>query len=142
MSEAGGPGQTVVCPFAMASTIAHADGAQQWALWGRGRCNSTTRRRESGPACSPASFERGGEGSDVGEGEAHIAVRNTGVEELGPVGLEAQPGIEVEGVGLGGQLHRRMAEAAGGLGDRKSTRLNSSHVRISYAVFCLKKKKI
>src|SRR5690554_2063618 len=28
-----------------------------------------------------------------------------------------------------------------GLGDRKSTRLNSSHVRISYAVFCLKKKK-
>src|SRR5690606_40148165 len=26
-------------------------------------------------------------------------------------------------------------------GDRKSTRLNSSHVKISYAVFCLKKKK-
>src|SRR3989442_4287864 len=26
-------------------------------------------------------------------------------------------------------------------GDRKSTRLNSSHVRISYAVFCLQKKK-
>src|SRR6266508_5447519 len=35
--------------------------------------------------------------------------------------------------------------AAGGQGhrheDRKSTRLNSSHVAISYAVFCLKKKK-
>src|SRR5438067_191537 len=28
------------------------------------------------------------------------------------------------------------------LRDRKSTRLNSSHVSISYAVFCLKKKKI
>src|SRR5690554_6312174 len=28
-----------------------------------------------------------------------------------------------------------------GVVDRKSTRLNSSHVRISYAVFCLKKKK-
>src|SRR5690554_7594135 len=28
------------------------------------------------------------------------------------------------------------------LRDRKSTRLNSSHVRISYAVFCLKKKKL
>src|SRR5437773_3132772 len=26
-------------------------------------------------------------------------------------------------------------------GDRKSTRLNSSHITISYAVFCLKKKK-
>src|SRR5687768_17857645 len=29
-----------------------------------------------------------------------------------------------------------------GLGDRKSTRLNSSHGYISYAVFCLKKKNI
>src|SRR3712207_7696185 len=29
----------------------------------------------------------------------------------------------------------------GNLGDRKSTRLNSSHANISYAVFCLKKKK-
>src|SRR2546426_9274516 len=28
-----------------------------------------------------------------------------------------------------------------GIGDRKSTRLNSSHLVISYAVFCLKKKK-
>src|SRR5438445_6210454 len=34
-------------------------------------------------------------------------------------------------------------EIAGGIGgpDRKSTRLNSSHANISYAVFCLKKKK-
>src|SRR5437667_6607063 len=29
----------------------------------------------------------------------------------------------------------------GNAGDRKSTRLNSSHITISYAVFCLKKKK-
>src|SRR3989442_10476099 len=35
----------------------------------------------------------------------------------------------------GSQVVRRRS------GDRKSTRLNSSHVRISYAVFCLKKKK-
>src|SRR5215469_2506461 len=38
----------------------------------------------------------------------------------------------------------RAEEPAVGLsrdGDRKSTRLNSSHVEISYAVFCLKKKK-
>src|SRR5690554_7610832 len=33
------------------------------------------------------------------------------------------------------------AGAAAVVLDRKSTRLNSSHVRISYAVFCLKKKK-
>src|SRR5690625_5306793 len=31
-------------------------------------------------------------------------------------------------------------EVSGTMGDRKSTRLNSSHVAISYAVFCLKKK--
>src|SRR6266480_5293001 len=31
--------------------------------------------------------------------------------------------------------------AAAGFADRKSTRLNSSHMSISYAVFCLKKKK-
>src|SRR6266496_3035496 len=33
------------------------------------------------------------------------------------------------------------ADPAARPGDRKSTRLNSSHVEISYAVFCLKKKK-
>src|SRR5439155_8969736 len=33
------------------------------------------------------------------------------------------------------------ATVRGGSRDRKSTRLNSSHVAISYAVFCLKKKK-
>src|SRR2546422_11425447 len=39
--------------------------------------------------------------------------------------------------------HRDMAEVhpAGCCEDRKSTRLNSSHGYISYAVFCLKKKK-
>src|SRR5690554_7653242 len=33
-----------------------------------------------------------------------------------------------------------LQDASDGCPDRKSTRLNSSHVRISYAVFCLKKK--
>src|SRR5204862_7274697 len=36
---------------------------------------------------------------------------------------------------------RTVSSAARSSGDRKSTRLNSSHVEISYAVFCLKKKK-
>src|SRR3712207_8708036 len=35
---------------------------------------------------------------------------------------------------------RRNSDAAAPLKDRKSTRLNSSHANISYAVFCLKKK--
>src|SRR3712207_7010519 len=38
----------------------------------------------------------------------------------------------------GGPLRR---QGGGAEGDRKSTRLNSSHANISYAVFCLKKKK-
>src|SRR5690625_6668948 len=36
---------------------------------------------------------------------------------------------------------RKLAQIVAGI-DRKSTRLNSSHVASSYAVFCLKKKKI
>src|SRR2546430_11188625 len=36
--------------------------------------------------------------------------------------------------------HERLHPRARRLGDRKSTRLNSSHSQISYAVFCLKKK--
>src|SRR6266571_2356463 len=39
------------------------------------------------------------------------------------------------------ELADRLHDAAAGLEDRKSTRLNSSHMSISYAVFCLKKKK-
>src|SRR3989442_2205883 len=57
----------------------------------------------------------------------------------GEVRLRRLDGGQLTGV-CGGRLrcrsrHRELR------GDRKSTRLNSSHVRISYAVFCLKKKK-
>src|SRR5690554_2240364 len=61
--------------------------------------------------------------------------------------LAKQRGIPVMnvGAGLGRQLaamsQRQRALQANVVLDRKSTRLNSSHVRISYAVFCLKKKK-
>src|SRR3712207_7964357 len=47
---------------------------------------------------------------------------------LGQKGLDTPPG------------DRRLRGNSGGQ-DRKSTRLNSSHANISYAVFCLKKKK-
>src|SRR2546429_3596732 len=43
------------------------------------------------------------------------------------------------GAGIGRATARRLAEA--GAEDRKSTRLNSSHGYISYAVLCLQKKK-
>src|SRR2546427_8992193 len=48
------------------------------------------------------------------------------------------PRVEAQ---LPAQLRRRRLVALRQL-DRKSTRLNSSHSQISYAVFCLKKKKI
>src|SRR5690554_6351673 len=62
--------------------------------------------------------------------------------------------MKLEAVGLRGTRDLMPAELSGGMArrvalarsivmdpelDRKSTRLNSSHVRISYAVFCLKK---
>src|SRR5690606_40677407 len=43
-------------------------------------------------------------------------------------------------LGLDHRLTHRPSQLSGGEQDRKSTRLNSSHVKISYAVFCLKKK--
>src|SRR6266511_1786861 len=68
--------------------------------------------------------------------------------ENGPGGVDAKLEAELadlpeeeaaafrEGESALGEISRRLFEA-----DRKSTRLNSSHVKISYAVFCLKKKK-
>src|SRR2546430_8472834 len=44
-------------------------------------------------------------------------------------GQDHGPGIDIVGMQAGARV-----------GDRKSTRLNSSHSQISYAVFCLKKK--
>src|SRR5690348_17458752 len=42
---------------------------------------------------------------------------------------------------IGADVRAHIARAAYHVEDRKSTRLNSSHPSISYAVFCLKKKK-
>src|SRR3712207_6927111 len=44
-------------------------------------------------------------------------------------------------VGPGADEDEVVPPVVGSLEDRKSTRLNSSHANISYAVFCLKKKK-
>src|SRR2546427_8456190 len=49
--------------------------------------------------------------------------------EVGAVAVDIEP------------LRLDFASTPPGPGDRKSTRLNSSHSQISYAVFCLKKKK-
>src|SRR3712207_8943281 len=64
---------------------------------------------------------------------------------LGPPGRDRaaravarrRPRAQAQGVRQRDGVPRQDREAA----DRKSTRLNSSHANISYAVFCLKKKK-
>src|SRR5437762_5804462 len=70
-------------------------------------------------------------------------------EALGASVAIACPGAEVQRAVPGTSVARAVAEAPPALTvvgpglaeDRKSTRLNSSHRCISYAVFCLKKKK-
>src|SRR3712207_7363037 len=63
--------------------------------------------------------------------------------ELGPrQGVLAERGlVEDEEIGRRREHRGHRQPALLAAGDRKSTRLNSSHANISYAVFCLKKKK-
>src|SRR2546427_3347081 len=56
-----------------------------------------------------------------------------------PFRVDAQPDKEHKSGQRPEDLHRVVAVREG---DRKSTRLNSSHSQISYAVFCLKKKNL
>src|SRR2546428_5599083 len=60
---------------------------------------------------------------------AMTVVGNTG-DDTSIWGLHVSPDLDTLCYALGGLIE-----------DRKSTRLNSSHDQISYAVFCLKKKK-
>src|SRR5690554_8237798 len=55
---------------------------------------------------------------------------------------DALPIFRPAGPGLPGSNSEKPGPHRGPGRDRKSTRLNSSHVRTSYAVFCLKKKKL
>src|SRR3712207_7039696 len=76
---------------------------------------------------------QGGPGSSPGDGPSRLSRRRL------PRVLHLEVEVAVPG-------HRRRAGGRAGCGgpqspDRKSTRLNSSHANISYAVFCLKKKK-
>src|SRR5690625_5900238 len=66
----------------------------------------------------------------------HLDARGRTVDPIGDGGSEASRRHWIRPAPL------RPVRAAPRCGDRKSTRLNSSHVAISYAVFCLKKKKI
>src|SRR2546422_3873613 len=69
-----------------------------------------------------------------------------GIDVLKHGGRSAHAGAVLVGRALKEELAQALAvvgaeASTAGHGDRKSTRLNSSHGYISYAVFCLKKKK-
>src|SRR2546422_2678123 len=86
---------------------------------------------------------RSGAGADRRHAKGRPRLRRAEFLERG---LLAEPGGAAEEHSLLGEGdRRRLAFAARpgrtGTRDRKSTRLNSSHGYISYAVFCLKKKK-
>src|SRR5690349_23567931 len=67
---------------------------------------------------------------------------DTATTEIYTLSLHDALPISHGSAGLGLAITRWIADAhRGSIEDRKSTRLNSSHVEISYAVFCLKKKK-
>src|SRR3989442_13335177 len=73
--------------------------------------------------------------NDTATTEIYTLSLHDGSSDLVVPSADARIGIEGQVV-EGPHGARRFARR-----DRKSTRLNSSHVRISYAVFCLKKKK-
>src|SRR5699024_12375559 len=84
-------------------------------------------------------FFKGRPPSEIYTLSLHDALPISGDEGLGFVGIvvAAWEAVHVLDEGLGRSGGQRLGEDE----DRKSTRLNSSHVSISYAVFCLKKKK-
>src|SRR5688572_32070953 len=75
---------------------------------------------------------------------SHLGRRHVARQELEVVLGQEGRGFGILGqgrlqLGRGRVRHSRLTKTAGP--DRKSTRLNSSHSQISYAVFCLKKKR-
>src|SRR2546427_8888502 len=61
-----------------------------------------------------------------------------GLQARNDAGVVAVHAVDLDAGGLGEAVVQLLVR---GVVDRKSTRLNSSHSQISYAVFCLKKKK-
>src|SRR5690606_41243474 len=62
------------------------------------------------------------------------------VDHIGRPGRRGEIDADRPAPGFFGAGRRALHRGEGAGRDRKSTRLNSSHVKISYAVFCLKKK--
>src|SRR2546427_7933324 len=97
------------------SSFSRLSGLPKTRFQGEGISSSHLPRRQSRAAHSRATFRR----------------RSHPGRVVGEVTDEAGEEADIRGVNVGGRES---------LQDRKSTRLNSSHSQISYAVFCFKKK--
>src|SRR5690625_6817914 len=102
--------------------------------------------RSAQQAADVAKARVGGVAHHLEQGHFDIAQVNAGRSHAleGNVAIEGRARRD----GIGNDVHLKIILRQRGRGlphahvrDRKSTRLNSSHVAISYAVFCLKKKK-
>src|SRR5262245_64631478 len=72
--------------------------------------------------------------------ESHAQRQAQRERKLHDVAPAATSGTALDAVRCARNALKRRATSAGAIVDRKSTSLNSSHLGISYAVFCLKKK--
>src|SRR5206468_977102 len=108
-----------------------------------------SRSSSSAPSLGARGHEALGERGIRGEVKMHVAHERTPHDVSLRVFLTVAPAHTVGARDrVGGRVDPRVVElvaprhdTGAAEGDRKSTRLNSSHDQISYAVFCLKKKK-
>src|SRR2546422_7090798 len=114
------------------------------------RCQLGEQRRRVGRAGARRPSREPGGGAPCHESFQGAGRVGTGQpRRVGDGGAGGRPQAQQRGVGLGlgrreaegGEIEGRRCHDAVVMTDRKSTRLNSSHGYISYAVFCLKKKK-
>src|SRR5690242_4010033 len=104
---------------------------------------------ESGRGAMPAMTDRAGKQAGATFVRNNLDKRSVGIDLKQPAGrelvLRLAPHFDVFAENFKAGALRKMGlgydDVAAPHLDRKSTRLNSSHMSISYAVFCLKKKK-
>src|SRR5690554_395636 len=103
----------------------------QWIKFSAEDYGRTSRRFSYG--LMSLGFEKGDKIATISNNRPEWNMADMGMSMLGVVHVPVYPS-------LGEEEYKYILEHSDAK-DRKSTRLNSSHVRISYAVFCLKKKK-
>src|SRR5690606_40401729 len=124
--------------------------------WSSDVCSSDLTHRVANSAASAMVSRENPSAERRADSEATSRTRTAGKEALivppraiqpkqpaarSPLASRARPSRRAPPATARARHARGASPGRSGASDRKSTRLNSSHVKISYAVFCLKKKK-